>query len=597
MKSMAAAEAAHDARSTGVPSRALPLVLAMLVLVGCMAAVAAQEFDPSAFGTGAAAETFNPSADPLGDVDTYRQLAQADLEGQWSKDDGRNATEKMQELLTFSSIVHIDVKLVGFDGDGNYGLKVDEADFLRYFETVLEEHEKEAMVLNTRAGASHSLPIRRKFFFRVIKAKRSLSEDISSRIRSWLLTDSKVDARETSARRTVPVDLIDQVISADYRDGDLSQTHTIYLLNPKRVTAPPRRKTSSSSSVGAGGDPSKAGKGNAALPKFKEGMSGADASVKDAWTGGSSLEDDEPEVIHYEYDPSEKAEEDSKGQGGGTGASFGPRQGRARHTCGTTMWAGQQRYMWIDLTAGPLLYGPHTSGEGLVSEFSIPRLDNYQVQHQEGHGGHHFTVIQEFLAELVALVGKTADILIEPSLHHFPVPLARTLRLHFVHITNDPAVRTQFADEHGFIAGMPQVEAWNRLKDALGDRGANIAIKGQDIQYNRSVVQMNECKLCLAAYAGALRSHTSTVLRGALKTQVHEYIDSKELHHHLLSFLNREELGFAQTLGIHGWVPSQFLDADAAGRDSWTIPVILWDLQVRSQVLLFRPCVPMPPRA
>ena len=433
----------------------------MLVLVGCMAAVAAQEFDPSAFGTGAAAETFNPSADPLGDVDTYRQLAQADLEGQWSKDDGRNATEKMQELLTFSSIVHIDVKLVGFDGDGNYGLKVDEADFLRYFETVLEEHEKEAMVLNTRAGASHSLPIRRKFFFRVIKAKRSLSEDISSRIRSWLLTDSKVDARETSARRTVPVDLIDQVISADYRDGDLSQTHTIYLLNPKRVTAPPRRKTSSSSSVGAGGDPSKAGKGNAALPKFKEGMSGADASVKDAWTGGSSLEDDEPEVIHYEYDPSEKAEEDSKGQGGGTGASFGPRQGRARHTCGTTMWAGQQRYMWIDLTAGPLLYGPHTSGEGLVSEFSIPRLDNYQVEHQEGHGGHHFTVIQEFLAELVALVGKTADILIEPSLHHFPVPLARTLRLHFVHITNDPAVRTQFADEHGFIAGMPQVEAWN----------------------------------------------------------------------------------------------------------------------------------------
>ena len=97
----AAAESAHDARSTGVPSRAQPLGLAMLVLVGCMAAVAAQEFDPSAFGTGAAADTFNPSADPLGDVDTYRQLAQADLEGQWSKDDGRNATEKMQECISW----------------------------------------------------------------------------------------------------------------------------------------------------------------------------------------------------------------------------------------------------------------------------------------------------------------------------------------------------------------------------------------------------------------------------------------------------------------------------------------------------------------
>lgn len=85
---------------------------------------------------------YNPSSDPLGDVDSYKMLQQADVEGQWSKDDGRNATEKMQDVMSFSSVLHVDVKLVGFDGDGNYDLKVDEADFLRYFETVLEEHEK-----------------------------------------------------------------------------------------------------------------------------------------------------------------------------------------------------------------------------------------------------------------------------------------------------------------------------------------------------------------------------------------------------------------------------------------------------------------------
>ena len=62
--------------------------------------------------------------------------------------------------------------------------------------------------------------------------------------------------------------------------------------------------------------------------------------------------------------------------------------------------------------------------------------------------------------------------------------------------------------------------AWNAIKEALGQRGVNIAMQGQELLYNRSVVQMSECRFCLAAYAAALRSHTSTVLRGQLKTQV-----------------------------------------------------------------------------
>lgn len=90
---------------------------------------------------------------------------------------------------------------------------------------------------------------------------------------------------------------------------------------------------------------------------------------------------------------------------------------------------------------------------------------------------------------------------------------------------------------------MPRVAAWEQIKAELGHRGAAIALQGQTILYNRSVVQvprppslaplalapprlspaapqMEECKLCLAAYAAALRSYTSTVLRGQLKTQV-----------------------------------------------------------------------------
>lgn len=114
---------------------AAAMLVCLVTLAGC------QEL-PLDGNQATAALSFNPASDPFGNVDTYKMLQKADIEGQWSKDDGRNATEKMEELLKFSSVLHIDVKLVGFDGDGNYDLKVDEADFLRYFETVLEEHEK-----------------------------------------------------------------------------------------------------------------------------------------------------------------------------------------------------------------------------------------------------------------------------------------------------------------------------------------------------------------------------------------------------------------------------------------------------------------------
>ncbi|EKX39432.1 hypothetical protein GUITHDRAFT_114391 [Guillardia theta CCMP2712] len=505
--------------------------------------------------------SFNPSKDPLGDVDTYRMISSGDVEGEWSKDDGRNITEKMKELMTFGSIVHVDVKLVGFDGDGNYDVNVNEADFLRYFETVLEEHEKEAMVLNARAGAPHSLPIRRKFFFRVMKAKKSLNEDLASRIRSWIVTEMKDEDRERVIKNgsPVPVSIVDDVIRKDYLESDPSQTHTIYILNPKKVSAPPKKEEASKAVEAHDPD----------HPPFHEGDLPHEPDP--AWMHAAS----EPEYIPYWYDGALKG-----------GSS--PGEQKQKSACGTTMWAGLERYMWIDLTAGPILFGPHTSGEGLVSELSIPRLDNFQVESLDWNGGHHFAYIQEFLAELVSLVCKTSDLLIEPSLHHFPVPLAKKLRLHLVHITNDPKVRTQYADETGFLDGVPQVRGWDNIKSQLGHLGGNIAVQGQTILYNRTVVQLNDCKFCLAAYAASLKSHTSTVFRGQLKTQVHEYLDSKELHEQLLNFLNKEELGFAQELGIFGWVPTQFLDLDSAYREHWTIPIFLFDLQDTALILLDR---------
>jgi hypothetical protein len=234
--------------------RSAAVLLSVMVLARAGQRAMAQEMPFDAMGE--TKLSFNPSADPLGNIDSYKMLAQADIEGQWSKDDGKNATEKMNELLSFLSVIHVDVKLVGFDGDGNYGLKVspprmpppcistrngsrvcggshassaptrspqsfpapltrsgaqvDEEDFMRYFDAMLEEYEKEAGVLKAESGKAHTLPIKREFFFRVMKAKKALNEDISTKVRSWLLTENR-EATTSRGGGLVPVGIVDEV--------------------------------------------------------------------------------------------------------------------------------------------------------------------------------------------------------------------------------------------------------------------------------------------------------------------------------------------------------------------------------------------------
>ena len=41
--------------------------------------------------------------------------------------------------------------------------------------------------------------------------------------------------------------------------------------------------------------------------------------------------------------------------------------------------------MWVDLTAGPAAYGPHSSGAGVVVERTLPRPEHYlKSQYNKG---------------------------------------------------------------------------------------------------------------------------------------------------------------------------------------------------------------------
>lgn len=53
---------------------------------------------------------------------------------------------------------------------------------------------------------------------------------------------------------------------------------------------------------------------------------------------------------------------------------------------------------------------------------------------------------------------------------------------------------------------------------------------GQEVDVVQYDVKFEDCELCVSAYTHSLRSHTSNVLNDGLRTQVHQYLDSGEMH-------------------------------------------------------------------
>lgn len=195
--------------------------------------------------------------------------------------------------------------------------------------------------------------------------------------------------------------------------------------------------------------------------------------------------------------------------------------------CGMMGWVGTDRYVWIDLSAGPVTFGPQTHGSGLVTDLSIPSVD--RVFHTP-HVGGKLNVkanTHAFMAEVAAFVGHTASLLVTPPVHRFPIPYARHTIVNLMLISAgnqlDPLVidKQKVADQR-----------WERVLGQL----QRLALAGQTVAVNVSRVSSGECPLCVAALSHSRKPHTSNVLADGLRTQVHEYLHSKELREWLQKF-------------------------------------------------------------
>ncbi|KAL5582378.1 hypothetical protein UlMin_014820 [Ulmus minor] len=177
--------------------------------------------------------------------------------------------------------------------------------------------------------------------------------------------------------------------------------------------------------------------------------------------------------------------------------------------CLGSIWTGKERYIWIDLGAGPVDYGPALSGEG-----ALPRGEFHPLATLHGIPKSQ----KALLADLASLVWSAYQVLLVPSLR-IPVPFENSLIVQFIHIygsdTSDPSGLDFKTIERTFM-------------DEVNDNGLLLA--DQSLRFKTYKVKYADCSICSFAISRSTNSYTSRFLFTNYTLIVNEYLDSKRLH-------------------------------------------------------------------
>jgi len=220
--------------------------------------------------------------------------------------------------------------------------------------------------------------------------------------------------------------------------------------------------------------------------------------------------------------------------------------------CLGSLWTGKERYMWIDLAAGPVEYGPATSGEGYVKGEMLPIASTYSSSQQT-----------TLAADLASLVWSAARMLFVPAVR-IPVSFWTDLEVHFIHIK--AGSKDDAADPKGLDFEALEALFLEKNKDGL-------LFSHQNLKFQHAIVSLADCPLCSAALSRAMRTYTARILLEKYSLFLDYYLDSKTLHHFLSDFGNE----LAEHAGIKH-----------PGATTRVIPVYVWDLDSERQLLLDR---------
>ncbi|KAL3679211.1 hypothetical protein R1sor_022167 [Riccia sorocarpa] len=217
--------------------------------------------------------------------------------------------------------------------------------------------------------------------------------------------------------------------------------------------------------------------------------------------------------------------------------------------CAGTFWTGKDRYMWIDIGAGPVEYGPSTSGEGYVKGEMFPTAQSYGLNQYQN----------VLLADLAAMIWSAARMLFVPSVR-IPVSFEPDTEVHIIHIQGANTTDESLGIELKLIQ-----DAFLNDKDSL-------LLPHQKLRFKEFSLKLKDCALCAAALARAHRTYTARVFLERYNLFVEDYLDSKQLHEFLSEFGSELE----EKMGI---------ESEPTAR---VLPVYVLDVDSDRQLLLDR---------
>uniref|UniRef100_A0A6M2EYV8 DUF7906 domain-containing protein n=1 Tax=Populus davidiana TaxID=266767 RepID=A0A6M2EYV8_9ROSI len=220
--------------------------------------------------------------------------------------------------------------------------------------------------------------------------------------------------------------------------------------------------------------------------------------------------------------------------------------------CLGTIWTGKERYLWIDLSAGPVDYGPALSGDGV-----LPRGEFHPLAAMHGRPKSQ----KALLADLASLIWNAYQVLLVPSLR-IPVHFENSLIVEFIHIYGSESAKD--------LSGFDWKEIERTFMDEANEGG--LLLRNQNLAFRNYEVNYDQCPICSFAISRSINSYTSRFLFENYTLIVSEYLDSKRLH----QILSDSAEEFRRIAGI----PEEDF--------SRVLPVYVFDLDYNMMLMLDR---------
>ena len=526
--------------------------------------------------------TTDVESDPFAHRDPYLNLTSDELHAHWSgnedlyhEDDlghalrGRAHTlaERLAMLDALHETTYVDVRLAGFAGDGEHEIHLDEDKVQRLLDATLHE-EPQFVVHPPASSASHELPVRRRFLFRVTSAAPALAPSIAAAIESHIASGGSPDA--------VPLGLVDALVRDDYMHQRGSHV-TLYLLSPRA----PRREPTEFEMLQASGGAS-----------FGAAADANSSSIASKWW----------HKVRYMYlDGGSGNATAVEGGGGGGGGGV----------CPVARWVGRERYMWVDLSAGPVSYGPATAADDVVTDHSLPSIMQLSRRFSE-----RAELSKHLAVELAALTLNTARMLLAPPVSRLQPPPPSVLTTTPSALTTTPSALTivalRISDRADAAVGSSAMarsalneaeladdRAWEAELENLKTELRPLAAHGQTLTIETVDTSLEDCHLCAAALSTAIKAganFVSTPLAGTGSTgavsgqvlghvRAHDVIDSRLLASSIRAGLTvARDLKEAMPQGRTGTLTQ--LPIRAARPNERLLPVVVYSLSTAEPVLL-----------